>query len=578
MDNSFFSIEIRDLNFDYDRYYLSLKNTNKNILLNNNSHHYKTLNKDELPKDAISDITSYTVLPKFSIDKILSPLLYQIFNIDYTIINEKEDTEYSKDTKEEKKEEEKKETKTKKLKKKNKKKEDNKDNKGNENIINEEDKKDNDKDKINIEKKKEMEKEEEIKEFTINVMSYTTKEIKCSFNVRYPLFPEYYNYLGKTPDNFKLLQFPCIILQSDTGLYALKKIITTKKKNRLIEEEINLAIQINKDSFFESLFTNRQKPIPAKKKNIIDFEKIMQYRGLYNSTLSSLKEKKQELNNKKKELNSLIEERKKILEKKQKILSCHKYLENTKGSWNRLITLKEVLTKVNSYTTEIISIKEKKISECNKEIKKYKEEVKKKRNKDIPSLQRINNGLQVTNYLLYKYALNELCYYFFNKKVNTYYAFPTFYKINLTDLNLSKKIVEDFYNTNKKEVSAMFGNIIYLLNYLSKKFDIIFPYSLYYNGSKSMVFISMGGKGWAIDMYMKENERNLIGTKNENDIQVKRELLSKMIYDVIMFFYSRRICSDNLNVENLFNSKKNRNNIYLYFMKLNEIFKDILSK
>ena len=54
-----------------------------------------------------------------------------------------------------------------------------------------------------------------------------------------------------------------------------------------------------------------------------------------------------------------------------------------------------------------------------KNIKKYKEEAKNKKSKGIPTLHRINTGLQVTNYLLYKYALNEICYYFFNKKINT---------------------------------------------------------------------------------------------------------------------------------------------------------------
>ena len=78
---------------------------------------------------------------------------------------------------------------------------------------------------------------------------------------------------------------------------------------------------------------------------------------------------------------------------------------------------------------------------------------------------------------------------------------------------------------------------------------------------------------------MKENEKNVLayGTKNENDIYLKIEILAKMIYDVIMFFYSKRICSDKFSIESI-NGKKNRNNVYLYFMKLNELFKDILGK
>lgn len=107
-------------------------------------------------------------------------------------------------------------------------------------------------------------------------------------------------------------------------------------------------------------------------------------------------------------------------------------------------------------------------------------------------------------------------------------------------MNLSKKMVEEFYNKNTKHISSFFGNIVFILYYLSKKFDIIFPYGLYYNGSKSMIFLNIGGKSRAIDMYIKENEENVLayGAKNENDIQRKTEILSKMIYDVLMFFYS----------------------------------------
>ena len=588
LEHSFFSLEVRDLNFDYDRYYLSLEDIDNNKIFFDINTNNKNNEKEGLPKDAISGLTSYTVIPKFPIDKVFSPILYQIFNIDYNLIKNKEENKINEDknntnnNNEINKNEENKINEDKNNK--------NENNKNKENKINEE--KNNIKENNDKNQKKEKEKEKkvinkenknnEIKEFKINVKSFTTKKIICSFDVRYPLYPEYYDVLGKTPDKFKILQFPCILLQSETGYYSLKKIVLTKKNNKIIEEEINFAIKIEPEKHLETLFTKRQKPMKKKVKNKLDFEKMMQFRAYYDSTVSNLKDKKQELLNKKKELNSLIEERKKILKEKEKILICHKKIEYNINSWNRLITIKELLTKINTYTEEIISIKEKKISSCEKEITKYKKEVKNKRNNDIPKLQKINKGLIVTNYLLYKYSINELCYYFFNKNINIYKAFPTFYKVDLTDLNLSKKIVEDFYNKNTKQISAMFGNIIFLIYYLSKKFDIIMPYALYYNGSKSMIFTNMTGsigKNGSIDMYMKENEKNVLayGTKNENDIYLKIEILAKMIYDIIMFFYSKRICSDKFSIESI-NGKKNRNNVYLYFMKLNELFKDILGK
>ena len=562
MLQNFFSLEIRDINFEYDRYYLSLEDIdNKKLLLYNdiNNENKNIYNKnEELPKNAISGLSSKTIVPQFQIDQILTPILYQIFNIDFNIINKKETKSNFKDEK-----------------KNNLLNEINNYNEEENNIIN----------NINIEEEKKIKEKEKlyknIKEFTINVVSYASKKIMCSFHVRYPLFPEYYDVLGKSTDKFKILQFPCVLLQSDSGYYSLKKIVTTNKNNKIIEEEINYAIKIEPEKHLESLFTKRQKPIKPKEKNKLDFEKIMQSKGFYDSTLSNLRDKKQELLNKKKELQSIIEERKRVLESKQKILLCHKNMELKKISWNRLVTLKEILTKVNTYIKEIISIKEKKMSVCDGEMKKYKKELKNKKSKDMPSLQKINNGLVITNTLLYKYALNELNYYFFNKNINIYKAFPSFYKINLTDLSLSKKIVEEFYNKNTKEISAMFGNIIFILNYISKKFDIILPFALYYNGSKSMIFISMGNignnKSMFVDMYMKENEKNVLANgKNENDIQIKMEILSKMIYDVIMFFYSKNICSDKFSIYKNAKEKKNKNNVYFNFLKLNELLKDIL--
>ena len=139
-----------------------------------------------MPEDAISSITPYTVIPKFIIDKISSPILYQIINIDNYIMNREKQRRKEKE--------------------------------------NEENLQENDKGNLEI-----------IKEFKINVKSYTTKEIICSFNVSYPLFSEFYKFLGKSTTDFKILHFPCILLQSKDGYYMLSK------ANKDVEDEVILA-------------------------------------------------------------------------------------------------------------------------------------------------------------------------------------------------------------------------------------------------------------------------------------------------------------------------------------------------
>ena len=581
--------------------------------------------KAKLPKDAISDITPYTIVPKFSVDKISTPILFQILNIDYNTLNKKEKKEFNIINKQKEviKEEEDKEKEENEII--NDINEINEDNKINNIIEKDEDEDENNIININNEHEKEIKNKKELyleninmKELTINVKSYTSKKIVFSFQLRYPLFPDFYTYLGETPDKFKILQYPCILLQYESGsirtnqkvsknpkksknkndikkndniqilksgYYSLKKIIISEHEGEYYDEEINFAISADNDdennenkNFFEQLFTERKNRIPEKIKNFVKLHDILFYKGSYDSTMSTLSDKKKELIKKKNELKEIINKKRIILEKIKEIAKYDKQIELNKNSWNRLVTLKEVLNKINIYTAEVILLKEKKLLQSEEIINKYKKEIEEK-NKKIPNLQKINKGLEISNFFLIKYAISEICYLFFNKNINKYNAFPSFYELNINEIIQKKKNVSEFYNKYFREVSTLFGNIIYLLTYISKKFDIIFPYSLYYNGSKSMVFIKLGNKSFGIDLHIKENDKNLsFGNKQyEIDIYYKMEIISKMIYDVIMYFYSKGICSDKFKMDD-FNGKKRKkkNNMFLNFIKLNEMFKDIL--
>ena len=615
-ESSFFSIEIRDLNFDYDRYYLSLEENPNEFLIFDHSINNNNVDNN-LPKDAISDITPYTIVPKFWIDKINTPILFQLFNINYESLRKKE-----KNDNESLKNDEQKENNIIDI------------NKFDENI--------NNIDNNNIENSKEIILEEDennimnitqsknpskrelylqslnMRELTLHLKSFSSKKIVFSFQIRYPLFSHFYTFLGDSYDKFKILQYPCILLQYESnsirsttkiskssknknssesssvgdirdnnnillsGYYALKKILISKKDEEFFDEEINFAIKTEEDQgAFEQLFTNRKKPMAPKQKNLIILQDILDSKGMYDSTLSTLEEKKEKLKNKKKELTEIILRRQKLLKEKEKIYLYQKKIEANRNNWNRLVTLKEILNKINTYTREVILLKQEKISKSDNLIKKYQREIDEKKNKKIPGLNKINKSLQISNFFLTKYSINELCYFFFNQNINRYQVFPSFYKLTLKELNLNKKAIEDFYNNHSKEISAMFGNLVFLLTYISKKFDIIFPYALYYNGSKSMAFTNMGIKSYGVDLYLKENERYVLnyGNKNENDIFIKTEVIAKMIYDTIMFFYSKKICSNKFKISDIANKKKkNKNNMYLCWIKLNELFKDIIGK
>ena len=57
------------------------------------------------------------------------------------------------------------------------------------------------------------------------------------------------------------------------------------------------------------------------------------------------------------------------------------------------------------------------------------------------------------------------------------------------------------------------------------------------------------------------------------------DIISKMIYDVILFFYSKGICSTQFKIDDINGRRRNKdNNMYLLLIKLNQMFKDILGK
>ena len=618
VENFFYSIEFRDLNFEYDRYYLSLEEDPREFLYIDN---HSLIIKDDsikLPNDAISNITPYTIVPKFSIDKKSTPVLFHLINIDYNILIKSKTKEKEKQIEKIKIEENKQNEEEEEIFDINEikiiKEENNiieKEDENNININNEIEKPKNE----NLTEKQLYLKSINMRELTLHVKSYTSNKIVFTFNLRYPLFSDFYTYLGESPDNFKILQYPCILLQYESashpitktqkskkakykediielddiytlksGYYALKKIIIAKKDDEYYDEEIEFAISSNnyeqnkrnqnkkKNKYLEHLFINRQKPIKQKIKNFINFQNVLEVKGIYESTLSALKEKKEELIKKKKEFSELIEKRKIFMDKRKEMPLYEKQIQLNKNSWKRFVTMKEILNKINTYTTEVILLKEKKISKIKKDMDKYKKIVSEKKNKKIPNLQKINKGLQISNYFLIKYYISEICQLFFNKSINRYNAFPTFYKLKKNELIQNKASMKEFFISNKLEISSMFGNIVNLMIYISKKFDIIFPFALYYNGSKSIAFISMGMNNSGIDLYIIDNE-------SEYDIFLKMDLISKMVYDVILFFYSKGICSTQFKIDDINGRRRNKdNNMYLLLIKLNQMFKDILGK
>jgi hypothetical protein len=84
----------------------------------------------------------------------------------------------------------------------------------------------------------------------------------------------------------------------------------------------------------------------------------------------------------------------------------------------------------------------------------------------------------------------EVCFVFFNNKIQSLYTIPKFYAEPISN-NDSKMERLEYYNSDKKNISAMMGHICQMMIYLSKTFNIPLRFPIFLNGSKSYILKSV---------------------------------------------------------------------------------------
>ena len=134
----------------------------------------------------------------------------------------------------------------------------------------------------------------------------------------------------------------------------------------------------------------------------------------------------------------------------------------------------------------------------------------------------------------------EICFVFFNNKIQSLYSIPPFYNIAI-DMNDFRRMERlDYYNKDKKNISAMMGHICQLLIYLSKTFNIPLRFPIFLNGSKSYILRNIKEK-----MFL-----SLFVDNKKDDI--------KEIFNFLSLFPEIVSKDDNENVNNM-------NGKYLFF-------------
>ena len=149
----------------------------------------------------------------------------------------------------------------------------------------------------------------------------------------------------------------------------------------------------------------------------------------------------------------------------------------------------------------------------------------------------------------------EVCFVFFNNKIDSLYSIPKFYNEHLVYNEIKKLERLEWYNSEKKNISAMMGHICQLLIYLSKTFNIPLRFPIFLNGSKSYILRSVKDKVF-LPLYFDAKKDDKHGNF-ENALNCLKDDI-KEIFNFLSMFPEIISKIDNENVNNM-------NGKYLFF-------------
>ena len=275
------------------------------------------------------------------------------------------------------------------------------------------------------------------------------------------------------------------------------------------------------------------------------------------------------LDEKKKAFCAFIEEHKSIYQeysqKKYLIKRVQNIRENILNQSERIEALKLSIDNVK----DLINEKKQKIKKFENIIPAYTEKNAKIRNEYIPNIKLLIDKVLYTNKSLYKKYLLEFSSIFFNKSLTKYISFPPFY--NQEFIPETRIMRMNFFLKHEKKTALFFGFIIYMLTFLSKKFNITLPYNVYFNGSISCIVISRGS-GF-LKLYINKAQNNISSIGSE-DMEKGTKYMQIMLDEVLNVFESKNLIRNKTKskiIENI-----NVNNLYISFINFNNFLHNLI--
>ena len=156
----------------------------------------------------------------------------------------------------------------------------------------------------------------------------------------------------------------------------------------------------------------------------------------------------------------------------------------------------------------------------------------------------------------------EVCFVFFNNKIQSLYSIPYFYNEPIISNDQTKLERFDYYNNNKKYISSMMGHICQLLIYLSKTYNIPLRYPLLLNGSKCSILKSIKDKDKIfLPLYLDINKMDRHGNF-ENALNCLKDDI-KEIFNFFSLFPEIISKSDTENINQM--NQLNGKHLFFYF-------------
>lgn len=213
------------------------------------------------------------------------------------------------------------------------------------------------------------------------------------------------------------------------------------------------------------------------------------------------------------------------------------------------------LKKKNEAIEELKKELEEIIKNKNQNLQKVTEQLKPKEINYSNKLTQLKNNLNgrgqyqlIYDSFVYQ-KMAEVCFVFFNNKIQSLYIIPEDYNIPISSFKVTNiQNMQKFYNNEKKSISAMMGHIGQLLIYLSKTFNIPLRYPIFLNGSKSYILRSVKDKVF-LPLYIDAKKEDKHGNFDNALNCLKDDI--KEIFNFLSMFPEIVSKEDNEHVNNM---------------------------